>query len=63
MTEVGAEMTEVGAEMTERGFGMVERRRNNGERSSAGDRGAARLVRWLAAFHPPPNLPPERGEG
>ena len=19
--------------------------------------------RWLVAFHPPPNLPPERGEG
>ena len=29
----------------------------------ADDRGVNDWWCWLAAFHPPPNLPPERGEG
>ena len=52
------------------GVGMTEGRRGAGTTESVGatgcgmgDRGVARLVGWLAALHPPPNLPPGRGEG
>ncbi len=42
------------AEMTKGGEGW---------RYGTGDRGASRSVRRLVASHPPPNLPPGRGEG
>ena len=45
----------------ERSAGMMEGGRGVGH--GAGDRGVLRLVRGLVASHPPPNLPPERGEG
>ena len=38
-----------------RGAGMT------GKVGGVRDRGAARLVRWLVASHPPPDLPPGRG--
>ena len=65
-------MTEEGVGMTEEGVGMTEEGRGNGGRGAAGMAGErerrGRLGshgRWwlLAASHPPPNLPPERGEG
>ena len=51
--------------MTDRGVGVTKGKRDAEVRRKCGvgDRGAARLVRWLVAFHPPPNLPPGRGEG
>ena len=48
-----------------KGVGMTEGEGGVEERQRRGvcDRGAAWLVCRLAASHPPPNLPPGRGEG
>ena len=47
------EWREEGAGMAKEGAGMVGK--------AIGVREGGR--RWLAGFHPPPNLPPGRGEG
>ena len=71
MTERGvAWLGAVLGEILVRGAGMAEEsgvgsclRRNDG--SGCGRVGALGrgLVRRIVAFHPPPNLPPSRGEG
>ena len=49
--------------MTGRGAGMMERGAGMMEREWGGDRGAHDQRCWRVASHPPPSLPPERGEG
>ena len=64
MTERGVGMTERGVGMTERGAGMMARGAGMMAGGVAWAIGVGREWRWwLAASHPPPNLPPSRGEG
>ena len=51
-------MTEKGVGMVEGGVGIVEE-----DKRWRGDRGRARSVAAARDSHPPPNLPPSRGEG